>query len=153
MTVYRRRLVCNNRFVKYELLGDSQCRERAANNFEMMKNICAKMLKFGTQIFFARELYNSPGTFVDLRNSFYEIWFIIFRHLVCIIFGIFRTKMIECCRKIFFTRVMNNCSGNHPGLSGTSRTVCKKEWYVYATFSTHDFRAENDKIMIEFCDR
>ena len=74
--------VCNNRFVKYERLGKSQCRERAERSFEMMKNISRKNNKAGRRVFSPEECliipesyWGVPGTVLTI---FMKYWLSIF---------------------------------------------------------------------------
>ena len=64
-------------------------------------------MKFGRNIFFTTELYNSPGTFVgpfrDLSDSFYEILVINFGTVVLMLFAIFRAKIMKFGWEIFLT--------------------------------------------------
>ena len=87
-------------------------------------------MKFGRQIFLIRRLYNSfgipLGTSRDFPDSFYEIFFIVFRILVLIIFTIFRAKMLKWGRTIFFIRGLYNGLGTFAGLPGSSVTVSMK---------------------------
>ena len=64
------------------------------------------MMKFGRKIFFARGLYNNPGTLLgpapDLPDSLYEILIISFQVLVFLISGLFSRENVETALKNIF---------------------------------------------------
>ena len=95
--------------MKYDPLGRSQCRERARESFEMIKNISRKNDKIWSKIIFHQRTVRET-----CPDIFYEILVINFRLVVLIFFGTFRAKL-KCGSKIFLTKWMYNSPGTLAG--------------------------------------